>query len=763
MDKNAKIRVIEQLNDEVNELHPFLKDLLSKFPDIKQVEYTHGNSEFGCDFVLIREDTTLLIEKYIGVVVKSAKIKQDDIEVIERQIKESFVMKKTILNGKRIVKIDSVWFITNKTITKNAQDKIVEYFHDKDISFISIEQLVSYVDKYFLEYWHNMTANISNHIIKIRTIVAEEDKRYTLIPNLDPEFYIEPDIIKRNNDGYNKQKKNNRLFEHVDIKEVIEKEKFIIVEADMGFGKSKLIRQLVKYYTDLETYNNKKILVFPINYSELFDGEIFNPEKIFDKYNSCQNEINEHEKSILLIDGFDEKEEIIEEKAKHINILEDFSHEYKKLSVFLTTRKLNEYMLDENKNSIIKKYEIRGLTFNKIILFLEQLCKQLNIKDRIIEDIKNSPLFKELPSSPIAAILLARLFESNSKDLPANLPELYSMYIELVLGRWDIDKGIESIKEYEVVQAVLYEISYYYIDNQLDYMTQNEYEEIIKKYLEIRNIQISYERINDILIKRSGVLTKNKRQETITYSHRSFIEYMYAKGKSINNDLLVTNKVFSLAWQNIYYFYIGIKKDCMNYLNEIIKIVPSNEGEKILRIVNLFNLFLAAHATPYLFFKNNLYIVFTEAANLYVDDILLEKKSIFAKFPQLIALWWLQLVVKECYAYNFFKDALEETALIIDDLNIDERRKIYSLFFLGTTGLKLEIYEPFKYLLTKYKDILPADISVGIENEISINKIKDENILKLKKWLDRRLSKTSKTIFKEITETPIIEIKEECK
>ena len=755
MDHNSKIKVIEQFNDEVNELHPFLKDLLNKFPDIKHVEYTHGNYEYGCDFVLIREDTILMMEKYIGVIVKSKKIHQDDVDLIERQINEAFKLDRIILNGQKKIKIDNVWFITNKNITKNAQEKISGYFKERDISFISSDHLVKYIDKYFPEYWNNMTANISNHIIKIRTIVAEEDKRYTIIPHLDPEFYIEPDIIKWNNDGYTHQKSKSKILEHINIKEAIEKERFIIIEAEMGFGKSKLIRQLIKYYSSPEIYEKKKILVFPLKYSELFLDEKFCPDHLFDIYSLSVDEINKHEKSVLMIDGFDEKEEDIENKFNHINSLENFIQKNKKITILLATRKFNEYLDGKNQNSIIKKYEIRGLTLKKIIMFLEQLCKQLNLKDRIIEDIKNSPLFKELPSSPIAAILLSRLFESNSQDLPANLPELYSMYMELVLGRWDIDKGIESLREFEVVQSVLYEMAYYFIDNQCDYMTQLEYKEIIDNYLKLRNIPIFYDRIDDILIKRSGVLLRNERQGIIIYSHRSFIEFMYAKGKSINNNLKVTNKIFNLSWQNIYYFYVGIKKDCIDYLNEIIKIEPVNEGEKMLRLVNLSNIFLAAHTTPYSFFKDNLYIVFTDAARLYVDDVLKEKKSIFAKFPQLIALWWIQLVIKECYAFNFFKDALEETALIIDDMNIDDTNKIYSLFFLGTTGLKLKIYEPFRFLLTKYRDRLPDDISVGIENEISINKIKDESVLKLKKWLDRKLAKTNRNIFKEISETPI--------
>jgi hypothetical protein len=53
---NWKLDRIKNINDEVNELHPLLKDLFRAIPDIRQVQYTQGNRENGADFVLTKTD-----------------------------------------------------------------------------------------------------------------------------------------------------------------------------------------------------------------------------------------------------------------------------------------------------------------------------------------------------------------------------------------------------------------------------------------------------------------------------------------------------------------------------------------------------------------------------------------------------------------------------------------------------------------------------------------------------------------------------------
>jgi hypothetical protein len=174
---------IETYSDEVNDFHPFLKTFLGKMPDIKHVEYTHGNREYGADFIIIKEDKTLLREMYIGVVVKCTNIKQSNVDEIERQISESFRMPKTIFNGQKQVSLDTVWVLTNKTITNNAKEKINAYLRNQNLIIIDIEMLVNLVSKHYQDFIDKMKSDIftieNNHVLSCGQIPKiDKDNKY---------------------------------------------------------------------------------------------------------------------------------------------------------------------------------------------------------------------------------------------------------------------------------------------------------------------------------------------------------------------------------------------------------------------------------------------------------------------------------------------------------------------------------------------------------------------------------------------------------
>ncbi|CAH1000956.1 hypothetical protein LEM8419_01969 [Neolewinella maritima] len=151
---------IKSYKKEVTEFHPFLKNFLPKVPHIKHVEYTHGNSEYGVDFILIEEDDKLKSEKYIGVIVKTGKIRQSSVEGIERQIRESFKMPKIVFNGSKEVNLKTVWLISNDTITSNARRKIFKYFREVNIEVIDSLLLSRLVAFHHPEYINGLVENV---------------------------------------------------------------------------------------------------------------------------------------------------------------------------------------------------------------------------------------------------------------------------------------------------------------------------------------------------------------------------------------------------------------------------------------------------------------------------------------------------------------------------------------------------------------------------------------------------------------------------
>jgi len=740
MKTEQKESIIKKLQDEVNDLHPFLKDLFKKIRSIKYSEYTHGQREFGTDFILISCDDILNTEKYIGIIVKSKSIKQNDMEEIERQLNEAFKMPKKIDNGRRTIRISSAWVITSNTISNNAIEKIGEYFRDKDVSFIDFQKLTNMVDEHFPEFWSGMSSDASLFITKTLAKISEEDKRFSLIPGIDTSFYIQPDIIKISKPENTKFKKEKwSTSSVVDLNAVIEKERIIIIEAPMGYGKSKLFREITKYYLNPEIYREKKILALPIKYSEICVlGENI-IESLPTLLDMPQQEINKHELVILLIDGFDEVSEKIEDKINSLKRFESITYENSKLHFVVSTRGFMGVSDFRLKTESIRKYEIKALTLNKVILFLEKICSSLDLKNSIIEDLKKSPLLKELPKSPIAAILLARLFEQNAKDLPSNLPELYSMYLELVLGKWDVEKGLCTLKEYDVARGILYHVSELFIDSQCDSLDLTALSSIISDYISSRNYPIEPKKIENLLTERSGILTKNEKENKVYYVHRSFIEYFYAESKARENSLSFDKDVYNISKINIFYFYIGIKKDCENLLKLATDFPCATEFEKIIKFLNIANFYMAGHGTPYSFVKNHAHEIFIEAA-LYYDEMIKSRKSnFFDRKPQILVLWWMQYILKSSFGYDYFKNALEDIMFKIEEQVIGSEIKVIAIFFLSSVGLRLKSTSVLRYLIQKYPQNLPAEILIGISGEIEVEKATDAELNKKSKWIERKI------------------------
>src|SRR5262245_24873793 len=99
-----KAKRLAELSDEVDELHPLLKRLLPKLPTVQSVDYTHGATEMGADFVLTKRHAVFGDQEYVGVVAKVGKVHQDYSD-IERQIKECWVPR-TVDGGKRRVRLN---------------------------------------------------------------------------------------------------------------------------------------------------------------------------------------------------------------------------------------------------------------------------------------------------------------------------------------------------------------------------------------------------------------------------------------------------------------------------------------------------------------------------------------------------------------------------------------------------------------------------------------------------------------------------------
>ena len=715
--------LIKNIKDEVNELHPLLEKLLIRLPAITDLEYTHGPNEMGADIVLEKKHESLGHSQYIGIVAKTGKVHQNFSD-IERQIDECFSVPRFFRNGKEDIFISEVWVIVTQNITNGAQKKIRSKFISHSIEFIDGKRLKELINKYLPIYWEDLSLQISDYLSTLRKSTLDTDRRLSLIEISDEQFYIEQEIHEFKGEEYKfKRFKRSTKRRNLNIHHEIEKEKILLVEGSMGAGKSKLLRQLVLHYTQPEIYKTTNFLPIHCSYKDFLESNNGDFQDLMQSRipNELFSEL-EDEKYLIFIDGFDEKKMSPDEQIKALSSLIQQVLKTSNIFVVITARYLPSMSEENSLDKKIARYELSPLSLKKTISFIQALCTNLDIKTRIIEDLKKSPLFKELPRSPIAAILLAKLLNENSEELPSNMTELYSKYTELMLGRWDMKKGIQSEKEYQALNNISMQLANHFISNEIECMPVSEAKGMVDDYLKNRNLGLDSQEVFDRLINRTEIVVSDHFSQRLSFKHRTFAEFFFAKEMLKNHHFEIDNKVFQSYWNNSYFFYLGLRKDCPELLETISNLKPTTEAERWLKLINMGNFLLAAYSSPYDSIVQSIKKSMLDAGQLYLDTVKVKEDTPFTYLPQMSILWLIQLVIRNGYSFSFFKKALESAALSIscdefDYKNYDAEIKPYALFFLNVTYIELGLENSFDFLLESFKDTLPLDISLALRHE----------------------------------------------
>ena len=266
---------------EVKDLHPLLKAVLPKLPRVQYVEYHHGVDEMGADFVISRTNDTFGNTEYIGVIAKVGKIVQDFAD-IERQIDECNVPR-FFRNGKEKIRITEIWVVFTKHITQGAKKKIFQKYSTRKIEFIDGPTLGKLVDDYAPLAWSGLPIVVGEYLQDLRVRTEEQDKSVSLLQMSDKAFYIKQDLYHLPDIEYRYKRKGRFLPQKVDIGNVTESHRCILIEGGVGSGKSKLLRQLIAGATTPESFSETKVIPLIASYTELMEKHSGDLKKLIEQ------------------------------------------------------------------------------------------------------------------------------------------------------------------------------------------------------------------------------------------------------------------------------------------------------------------------------------------------------------------------------------------------------------------------------------------------------------------------------------------------
>lgn len=715
-----KLEKIKAIANEVAVFHPLLREIFNADPSISNFEYTHGQNEMGADFVLARTDPTLGDESYIGVIVKCGSIKQDHGDV-KRQIEECQV-ERFFAGGKAKIYLSEIWIIFNGSISNGAQRKIHEDYKAKNIKFIDADKLCKLVERHAPHYWNEVTHEMGNYLRETLASITKIDSFSSIsIPGSTLEIESELYEIARKTEKTLRFKKSR----YTTFEKAIEVNRFLVIEGGMGAGKSTMFRKYAKKLCDPTIFQQRKIVPKIIHFREISESPATQLAAAINTLRQLASAAKP-EKYTIFIDGIDEVKETSEFSTIHkIKEISACAQQFDDVTIILGSRPT--WTIEEGEQILKQgaRYQILPLSLDQIYKVVQHNCAAMRISDRLRGDLAKSSLLRVLPRTPLSAILLAKVLSANPKEIPQTLPELYSKYVELTLGRWDVEKGLMTEREFPVVLSMLSKVAKYMLENELPTLSASEVIQMFNEYTKTRQGLPSANELFENLARRSELVNVNKENNTFSFRHKSFSEYLLAlhQKEHFGKSAPLSNP-FEGYWLGVEYFYLGLIQDAGLRIDKLSSIQLPGEREKVLRLLNFGNLMLAAYQTEYSHIEKAVFQVFIEITNHFLKVRSGEEESMLESIPELHFFCTLCFSLKDSFEYDYFRKALTTAQLTAQcDTSLNDEQRITLSFLIDSVRAGLKESDVFEFITSQDLAVIPWAVKLGIKHVSEDEKI----------------------------------------
>ncbi|MDT3525415.1 hypothetical protein ROM83_15605 [Cronobacter sakazakii] len=273
------------------------------------------------------------------------------------------------------------------------------------------------------------------------------------------------------------------------------------------------------------------------------------------------------------------------------------------------------------------------------------------------------------------------------------------------------------------------------MDNSLNCISISEVQDMFLTYLAKRNLNVDEEKLFKRLIYRSEVTSVNTRSNTFSFLHRSFMEYFYAEGMRRRGVAEINDGIYDIYWANSYFFYFGLLRDNEALIDKINEFKPSNDKTRFLSLFYNGLFYLASYLTPYNKITKGVLSSYIDAGKLYVDILKGNTDIPLKDFSPVALLCIFTKCLSNNYSYEFFKSALEDLSVQIEQHEEIGEHIDYARFFIASTLNELGDKNAF--------DNLVENKQLGILINLGITHVTEDSGL-LSTTVDKYLKKFNK-------------------
>ncbi len=628
----ANVRESYLLNIPEVDLHKYLSRLLENMDSGARCEVTHGRDEFGRDIVLRRSSP--FGKEYLAIVVKRGDAKgkvsgrtSGPVDEVLSQAKQSVAhicyLKEIEISP---VTIGGVWVMFFGRLTANAVKRLVKESPALMFEPFAIGWLADSFAKHYPEVFF---AGAASTFLQEKVIEFETHHDFSRrLKNLS-DSYVEPSVSVTPIQGRTFSERLRRALKlkrltYQEFRKKLNSRTRFILSAPPGLGKSTLLRKLaLDIYREsltgtasLGTNPKAGALNAPIVVSATKLAEYEDVDSFLDEYLPPAEVRSAFSIEALLVDALDEVPQ--EMQVKTLALACDVANRLS-CAMIVSARPVQVI-------STLSERSAMHLPVVQLLPFEYSQARQLI--DRLVGDPDTVEILREglaslrshMSLSPLAVSLLMDIAEAE-REVPGTIGEIFEQYMDIALGRYDVERGIEVVFQYFIKKQLLAELAWHaFFNGDRLTISEREFDDFLRVYFEDR--LFSPEMISRMKedIDRSGII---RFSDGVYFAHRSFLDFfvaLYAHDHSSdlgNASRWLAKVYYSDKWSEVSFYFFAQRREVLpGFFDEALKL--GNESiEFHLRTYMIGRLLQAGWLSPSAIKSNGIEFGISSAPKLF--------------------------------------------------------------------------------------------------------------------------------------------------
>jgi NACHT domain len=571
-----------------------------------------GPSEHGKDALFLEKDK-LDIDVWVAVQTKRgnlnlASLASASLIAAVIQCKTALETSYVVALTKQKIRPSRVFLCTSGTINNAAKQHILDEVKSPNISFLDSDDLIPRIDKLMPELWLGIDSDLLPYFDAIEklvsggaaTLLGQRSDGVTA-PAADDDLFVTLNLFRQ---SVRVKTVSGKKVEHPELIELPItsifniKARRVLIMGEGGSGKSTGLLRVALELARKGVASDQYIVPILIKATELARAK---PSNLTSYCDEVAKSIVSNKKScfsskdltagrvILLVDGLDEVASTLDKEWVAAALVQ-FSSAFPKCQIIATARPYKVFA-DLHDLKSFEEYRVSPISWKQAEKIVHAVGhrKKLPVKTsnellRRLEKIHGFEL------NPLLVTVFAATTDYSKQDLPANITELFKKFTELMLGRWDEEKGLSLQFHAPLKDFILQKIAFHMHAKNLTSIPRDEAESVATKELLNRGHDDNGQSLLSEVFDRSGLFRVHG--GSIEFRHHLLQEFF--AGRGIPSADYIGQIITSEWWKRAIVFYFGENPQSINLLQNAMNTITGQPATAMIEAASTVGLALQA-------------------------------------------------------------------------------------------------------------------------------------------------------------------------